>query len=342
MFVSNVYQRVIEPSLAKVAIVEVRHVERHNGREYVISHLVRKNVLTAFDAKLSRHLAAVKGEGLPQVSVAVRVQLRDQSEGWRSCPGMEHPSVPHALVAIARRAIGQSSSATLRLYFHDLDSEEPRRSGQRREVERDEIEILEAALRAHRQMGDPVFVEFSGDLDLMMLSPPGDQVQPIVIDLVNRRLTVPAVKGLNTEPITGAMFDFDRFVADNHSVRTYLATARQQVSAAKERAVLEFRAAAEDRIIEFDQALNGRSIELHRLEAMISLISRLKAGLGEGLAGLSEAAQITAFEWAAEIDARDLTGTRHAGTPAETGTGPARQAIPIPQRKEGGMRSAAG
>ena len=81
-----------------------------------------------------------------------------------------------------------------------------------------------------------------------------------------------------------------------------MAATRRAVLGAKQDAVLDFRAAAERRILDFDGALKGRRLAGHRLEAAAALVRRLKAGLGESLAGLSEHAQLTAFDWQAELD----------------------------------------
>jgi len=112
--------------------------------------------------------------------------------------------------------------------------------------------------------------------------------------------------------------------------RTYLATLRHMLIAQKEQAVLDFRAAAEQRILQFDRALQGRPLDGFRMDAVVSLVSRLKAGLGTSLIGLSEDARITAFEWAATIE-RD-SGAAEAQ--------PYREPLPFPGGRERGPRSA--
>ena len=49
----SVFQAVIEPSLDRVPVIEVRHTEHHGGRDIVLSHMVRRNVFTEFDRRLS-------------------------------------------------------------------------------------------------------------------------------------------------------------------------------------------------------------------------------------------------------------------------------------------------
>ena len=64
---------------------------------------------------------------------------------------------------------------------------------------------------------------------------------------------------------------------------------------------LDIREAAEGRIIDFNNALAGRELKGYRLDSARSLVSRLQAGLGDTLLGLSEAAQLTALDWAIEV-----------------------------------------
>ncbi|GMG80959.1 hypothetical protein LNKW23_01710 [Paralimibaculum aggregatum] len=296
------FKSVVEPCLERVAVIEVLHTERHEGREFVISHLLRRNIFTDFDRRLSRHLAAVRGAGFPSVSVSARVRERNDRHGWQPCAPADHASVPHALAAIARRAVGETGSANLRLHYHGLGEQEREGQGLRRAIETEDVDILEAALEGCQQVGDFAFMEVTGDFDLIMVKPPEPSLQPIVMDLFNRRLTMPPVPGLTNEHASMPLFDFQRVVSENAAARTYMAALRHMLVAQKERAVLEFRAAAEQRILDFEHALRGRNLESFRLDAVISLVTRLKAGLGDSLAGLSEDAQITAFDWAEAIE----------------------------------------
>jgi hypothetical protein len=311
----TVFKRIVEPSLERVAVIEVLHVERHEGRDFVVSHLIRRNIFTEFDRKLSRHLAAVRGQGFPAVSVSVRLREREDPQGWQAAAPVDHPSIPHALAAVARRAVGQSGRATLRLHYHGLEQAEREAQGLRRVIEAEDVDILEAALEGCRQFGELSFLEITGDFDLIMIKPPESSLGPIVMDLFNRRLTIPPVAGLTGEPVSVPLFDFRNVIAENTEARTYMASLRAMLMAQKERAVLDFRAAAEQRILDFEHALRGRSLESFRLDAVVSLVNRLKAGLGDSLSGLSEDAQITAFDWAAAI-ARGETG-RPYGTPQD-------------------------
>ncbi len=59
----------------------------------------------------------------------------------------------------------------------------------------------------------------------------------------------------------------------------------------------------------FDRALAGRPLDGHRSDSALSLIARLRAGLGDELRGLGEAARITAMEWSLAVDTVGRTGS---------------------------------
>lgn len=323
MRVSEVFRSVIEPTLERVAVIEVLHVEKHDGRDFVVSHRIRRNILTEFDRKLSRHLAATRGAGFPAVSVQVRIRDREVPDGWTTQEPGSHVSVPHALAAIATRALGtKNERATLRMHYHGLENDRRDTPGMKRVVEREDIETLNAALTTITQFGEIAFLDITGDFDLIMVRPPeGAELQPVIMDLFNRRLTIPPVEGLTTDSVSVPLYDFARVMQQSSEARTYMAALRHHLISRKEQAVLDFRAAAEQRIMQFDRALNGRPIEGFRMEAVVSLVSRLKAGLGPSLIGLSEDARITAFEWATAVD---------GGGEADGEPHPHHEALPFP------------
>jgi hypothetical protein len=127
--------------------------------------------------------------------------------------------------------------------------------------------------------------------------------------LQNGSVSVPCTNGQTVTPFECPIHGFAGHVAGNVLAQGYLARARQALVAAKEAAVMEFRAAAESRILSYDKVLAnrtaGRLLDGYRLDATTSLVERLKAGLGSGLNGLSEDARITALDWSMEIAASD-------------------------------------
>lgn len=309
------FKSVIEPSLERLPLLEVLHVERYEGRDFVVSHIIRRNIFTEFDAKLSRHLGALRGAGFPSISVSVRLRERNEAEGWRQARALSFPSVPHALASIGRRALGKGKAATMRLHYQGFHDTAERGQGLRRIIRPEDLEVLEAALSATRHLGESAFLDITGDFDLVMVKPANEDLAPVMFDLYNRRVTIPGTETGSRDSIDTALFDFDRFVAENPAARSYLANARHGLVAAKELSVHQFRAAAEDRIIAVDKTLSGRALEFHRLDAVVGLVARLKAGLGDDLRGLSEDARITAFDWAMAIERESDAPARRPATP---------------------------
>ncbi|MEM6904392.1 MAG: hypothetical protein AAF568_00725, partial [Pseudomonadota bacterium] len=201
--------------------------------------------------------------------------------------------IPHALLAIARSALQGGNSVKLRI------AEWPWETGgvQEREVGPEDIHALEQALDAAKAFGPPEFSPVSGDFDLLVLDPPGGHGK-VSIDMFKGTVSVPT----EDDRIEIPMFGFVSHVNKNPELRSVLARIRHAQMETRQHAVLAFRTMAEQRIIRFNAALAGAPLEYHRLDAAMSLVARLKAGLGDDLRGLSEDAQITALDWSAAID----------------------------------------
>ena len=290
-------------------MLEVSHVERLQGCDYIITQTIQRNVFTDFDRKLSRHLAATRGAGFPAFTVAVQVNERGRGGPPRFLTPVHHASVPHALKGIADRAFAHSGRVDLTVHNNNPGSGD-RVAGVRREVSTDDIEALDAALDICRHLGEAEFLDISGDFDIVIAGPPGE-LKPIIMHLQNGSISMPCTSGSAITPFECPIHGFAGHAAGNVLAQGYMARARHALVATKEAAVLEFRAAAENRILAFDRALAGRPLNGHRLDAAIALIERLKAGLGGSLSGLSEDAQITALDWSAAIasgDGKPATG----------------------------------
>ena len=299
MSISTVFKAYVEPSLERIPVLEVSHSETHQGREYVISQTIHRNVTTDFDLKLSRHLAATRGAGFPSFTVSVAVTEVGNDAKPRALSPAHHVSVPHALKGIAERAFAHAGKANLTIYHNDPTSR-GKRAGAERKVTREDIESLKAALAICRHLGEAEFLTISGDFDIVIAQPPGD-LDPVVMHLQNGSITMPCPSGGSITPFECPIHNFASHAAGSVLAQGYLARARHALVACKENAVMDFRAAAERRILAFDKALAGRPLEDHRLEATMSLVERLKSGLGDGLRGLAEDARITALDWSAEI-----------------------------------------
>ncbi len=309
MSVNKVFKTFVEPSLERIPVLEVSHVERLQGSDYIITQTIQRNVFTDFDRKLSRHLAATRGDGFPAFTVAVQVNERGRGGPPRFLNPVHHASVPHALKGIADRAFAHCGRVDLMVH-NDNPGAGDRGAGVRRELSTDDIEALDAALRICRHLGEAEFLNISGDFDIVIAGPPGE-LKPIIMHLQNGSISMPCTSGETITPFECPIHGFAGHAADDVLAQGYMARARHALVATKEAAVMEFRAAAENRILNFDRALAGRPLDGHRLEAATALVARLKAGLGGSLSGLSEDAQITALDWSAAIaagDGRPVTG----------------------------------
>jgi hypothetical protein len=307
MNISEIFKTFIEPSLERIPVLEVSHVECHHKCEYVITQTIQRNVFTEFDRKLSRHLSATRGTGFPAFTVAVVVSERGGGAPARALAPAHYVSVPHALKGIAERAFAHAGRADLTVHHNDPSASD-RDAGVMRSVSSDDIEALNSALAVCRYLGAAEFLNISGDFDIVIVGPPGD-LNPIVMHLRNGSISVPCTNGQSIIPFECPIHGFAGHVAGNVMAQGYLARARQVLVAAKEAAVMEFRAAAEDRILSYDRVLAkraaGRALDGYRLDATMALVERLKAGLGSNLSGLSEDAQVTALDWTMEIAASD-------------------------------------
>jgi hypothetical protein len=289
----RIFESLAEPSAERLRLYGIAYEAAAGARSVAVSHLVAKNVFTSFDARLSRHLAAVTGAGLPHATVETRV--RELATGRTATQGsLRHAaSAPAALAIAARLALGSADRVAVRVGNWNAGDEG---LGQERVLTAHAVEALERALGICARIGVPDFLEISGDLDRVLVRPAGAGVDVMVMDLGRGTVAVPAVEG--GSPVQTSLFDFGSAADTVPAVAAYLARARHAVAAAREAAVREFREAAEECIMRFDAALAGRPLTGHRLEVAASLVARLQAVLGDSLAGLSEAARVTALEWA--------------------------------------------
>jgi hypothetical protein len=306
MNLSGVFKDLVEPSLERIAVLEVSHIEPHEGREYIVVQTIHRNVFTEFDRKLSRHLAATRGTGFPDYTVTIQVSERGSGSPPRALRPAHYASVPHALKGIAERASLNRDVAALTIHHNDRFAD-GRAGGVQRHVTPDDIDALNAGLQICRYLGEAEFLSISGDFDIVIASPAGEQ-RPIVMHLNNGSVSVPCSNGTTITPFECPIHGFAGHIGGSVQAQGYMAQARHALVTTKEDAVMEFRAAAEMQILSFDRALAGRPLIGHRLDAAVALVERLKAGLGSSLNSLSVDARITALDWSSEI-AGDATHT---------------------------------
>ena len=174
MSISSVFKNFVEPGLERIPVLEVSHVERHQGRGYVISQKIQRNVFTEFDRKLSRHLAATRGAGFPAFTVSVQVNERGSGAPARFLAPAHHVSVPHALKGIADRAFAHCDSKNdkIEVTVHQDDRGSDTTGGGvgvTRMLGADDIDALDSALKICRHLGEAEFLNISGDFDIPLM-----------------------------------------------------------------------------------------------------------------------------------------------------------------------------
>ena len=305
------FETVIEPSVERLGLFGVAHDVHFDGRNFVVLHKVSKNVFTEFDGKLSRYLAAVNGRGLP--SATVQTTIRDVGSGrtWTPYAPRHAASVPHALAVAGRLALGTETAADVRVgawMNENTGTEQPFK------VSKESLEMLERGLDICRRIGTTDFLEISGDFDRILARPLGSKLDMMAVDLSRGMLSIPTISEMGGSAWQGPIYGFDKAINQAPAITAFLARARHAVAMAKENAIHAFREAAEDRIMSFNDALAGRQLSGYRLESATALVSRLQTGLGETLLGLSEAAQMTALDWAVQV--RELPAEARRASPA--------------------------
>ena len=298
------FETVIEPSVERLGLFGLSHDVNFDGRNFVVFHKVSKNVFTEFDGRLSRYLAAVKGKGLPNATI--QTTIRDVSSGqtWAPYAPRHAPSVPHALAIAGRLALGSAGAAGVRVGAWTHDGMDP---AQPMDLTSETLDMLERGLEICGEIGSIEFLEISGDFERILVRPVGSGLDMISIDIGRGMLSIPNVSEMGGAAWQGPVFGFETAAQQAPAIMVFLGRARHAVATAKEAAIHAFRESAEQRIMNFNDALAGRSLTGYRLESATSLVSRLQAGLGDTLLGLSEAAQMTALDWASQV--RELPGS---------------------------------
>lgn len=293
MSVDQLFSEFVERSVHRIPSLEVRERTPVDGVPGIYSHLIQQNVLTEFDTCLSRHLSAIRGKGLPAITVFSRKGSEVNTGQWETVGKMHFPTLPHALRHIAAEAIRTKPTATL----HLLEAPGVRSSEYVRKVGAEDLHVLDHALELVKQFGPPDYAAITGNFDMLMLEPAGS----------NTRVTMDMFKGVvalqtTEERFEAPIYGFSEHLKEHPRVREAFTKIHHAQLDQKSLAVRAFQKRAEERIIGFNTALCGNPLEFHRLDAALSLVVRLKAGLGDDLMGLSEDAQITALDWSAMID----------------------------------------
>ncbi len=207
---------------------------------------------------------------------------------------------PHALKAVAERAFARVGPIELVLQRGDNNPGQMLPVYHRRKIDSAYIAQYERALSICDHLGATAFLDLSGEFDVVKITPPGG-LDPVVLRLQDGTVLVPSMHGPTNAPFEWPISAFAEHASNNINAQSYVASVRNAIVTEKEAAILAFRSAAEQQIHEFDSALAGRRLDGHWLKGASALIARLRAGLGDTLAGISEGARGKALDWRAEI-----------------------------------------
>ncbi len=314
-----VFEKMIKPDLDCIPVLEVMHSEWHNGVKFRITQTVNRNVFNEFDHKLSHHLAATTGTGFPSCKVTVQIVDLHANVEPQYLEPTYHDSAPHALKQVAELALARVGPVELVLQRGDCNPGQMLPVYHRRKIDSAYIAQFECALGICNHLGATAFLDLSGEFDVVKITPPGG-LDPVILNLREGTVQVPSLQKSTKAPFEWPISSFTEHASRNLSAQSYLASVRHAVVTAKETAILAFRSAAEQGIHEFDSALAGRQLDGHWRKGATGLIARLRAGLGNTLAGISEGARGKALDWCAEIQ-RTRKANPAAVKRASNGTG---------------------
>ncbi|MBY8974495.1 hypothetical protein KHP62_01665 [Rhodobacteraceae bacterium NNCM2] len=295
----SVFETVIEPSVERVPVLELAQAVEADGINLEAIYLLERTVLTAFDKKLSDHLAAVDGAGFPQISLRITIRDPKTDKVWTPVERRLFATIPHALHHAGTFALGDRESCNMTVFSRTRSAFVGKAVGITQEVSQTTLEALRATVEVCQLMGEFEYLHVTGNFNTIVIQTVDHSFEPVVIDLVRGTVTVPSTTGGTS--FVGPLYDPVRRISENRDAASYFTQVNHRLTVMKEKAIWEFRAAAEERIFGFDKALDGEALTGYRLTAAETLVQRVRAGMGENLLGLSEPAQITALGWAGLI-----------------------------------------
>ncbi len=322
----DILEDLVLPTLDSVPALEVIHSEWHDGVKFRVTQCVKHNVYNEFDQKLSRYLAAVRGGGFPRCQVTVQiVDLRSKAAPEYLTPTF-HESAPHALKAIAERALARVGPVELVLQRGDCSPGQMLPVSHKRRIDATYVAQFQQALGICEHLGGTAFLTLSGEFDRINVAPPGN-VDPVVLDLQNGTALVPSVVDAKKDPFAWPIHSFTHYASSNVAAHAYMAQVRHAIVSEKREAILAFRTAAEQRIHDFDRSLAGRRLEGHWRAGALALTARLRAALGDTLSGISEDARGRALDWCIEIARTEKAAPQIAKSVATAGPGAASELV---------------
>lgn len=292
------FEAIVEPSVERLAQFGLAHDVSFDGRAFVVSHKISRNVMTEFDAALSKYLAAVTGVGMPGAMVETRIKDVETGRAWAPYPARHAASVTEALSVAAKLALG--SDEEIRVRFGPWHGEDQGHM-QGRTINQHALATYDEALWITRQFGAPEFLDMSGDYDRIMLRPAGSDLEMMILDLFRGAMSIPSRSDAQGSSYQGPLYSFSKAMQEAPALISHMAQVTHIVATKKEDAIRDFRRLAEERIGSFSEAVAGRVLDGYLMESAKTLVVRLQTGLGDSLLGLSEEAQVRALDWAMHL-----------------------------------------
>ena len=311
---SNIFEKIIEPGLQTVPVLDLIHAEWHDGVKFRVTQSISRIVYTDFDRKLSDYFAATQGKGFPGFkAITTVVKLTAKEAPAQTAPDY-HDSASHALASAIDRAVARVGDVEFVLQRADCPQGQVPPIGQRRQVDAAYVDHMKRGLAICNHMGATAFIQVSGEFGMITIAPPGG-LEPVVLDLEKGRVFVPSVRaGASDAPSEWPIAAFKERALDNAGAQNYLAAVRHAIVTAKEAAILDFHSAAAERIHSFDRALSGEPLTGHWRESAVGFIARIQSALGGQLNGLPEDARGIALDWCAQLAEAGARGPRSVET----------------------------
>ncbi|MEM7176904.1 MAG: hypothetical protein AAGD47_08665 [Pseudomonadota bacterium] len=311
----NLFQTVIEPSVERVPVLELAQIVETDDMRLEAIYLLERTVMTAFDKKLSDHLAAVQGSGFPQISMQITIRDPETGKTWHPMDRQVFPTIPHALHFAGQFALGDRETCSLKVFSRVRAAFSGKAVGIVEEISAIRLDALRACIEVCELMGEFEYLHVTGNFTTIVIQTVDHSFEPVVVDLERGTVTVPSTTGGTS--YVGPLFNPLKSISENRDAAIYFTQVNHRLTVMKEEAIWSFRAAAEERIVGFDKALGGQALTGYRMTAAETLVHRVRAGMGENLLGLSEQAQVTALGWAG------LIGSTQAGQGANMRSGAA-------------------
>ncbi len=274
---------------------------------------VSKVIYAGFDRALSDFLHATQGRAFPRFATTLNEKVDGSEEGPKQVAERFFNSIPEALAWIGEHALGESEQAQVKVQT-DFAMDREASGSRPRMITASDVHALRTSFSIVSELADPAVIDITGDFESLAINPPAESgLRKARVDFSNNIMYMPGVDG-ESDGVQFSVFELPEKMRSEPVVRTYSRIISDLIAQRKQSAVEDFRWAAEEQIMNFDNALGSQPLSGYRGDIAKDLITRLKAGLGEELRGISAHARAIAFDWA-DAARRDPNARRERQAP---------------------------